>query len=93
MAKKYDENELIARCTAAVRAVYGESRAAKSEIYYSRGWFYVMIAREFPDGSVGRGGMLPDGLRYSKMMDLILELEGRAQKIGKIPSPEGAGNG
>ncbi len=89
MAKKFDVTEVISRCQAAVLALYGEEITAKSEVYYDRGWFYVAIARVFPDGSVGKGGKLPDSHRYTAMMVLIEEMESRAAK--KNASAEAGG--
>jgi len=44
---------LIDNYREALRACYGDEIADKSRIDYSKGWFYVALARRFPDGSIG----------------------------------------
>lgn len=62
----------------ALREVYGDAIADKSAVYYHYGWYYVDVARKFPDGSVGVGGTLPSGHRRKEMVLMIIELQKRA---------------
>ena len=55
-------SEVIARYRESLRNLYGNDLADKSELWYSNGWYYINVARTFPDGSTGTLG-LPERLR------------------------------
>ena len=48
-----DPKQLIANYRMALEGVYGKEIADKSHIDYYRGWYYINVARQFSDGSVG----------------------------------------
>lgn len=69
-------DQLCDRVRETIRRARGRDTEVASRVYYSHGWYYVGIARKFPDGSIGLGGVLPSALRRSQVIELI----GRLQK-------------
>jgi len=63
----------------ALRALYGDKIANKSNIYYSGGWIYINIAQKFPDGSIGAVGIADNGRRASKVIEMTQVLLNRVK--------------
>lgn len=66
-----------------VARLYGKERAAASRVFYDRGWFYIVIASRYPDGSIGLGGRLPVGQRKRQVVERILNLATREPETGE----------
>lgn len=61
---------------AQLRRLYGDESADESYVDYSGGWFYINVAKRFPDGSVGK--LSPTrAYRKQKVLQMIARLEER----------------
>lgn len=69
--------KIITDYCAAVRRLYGDEIADKSEIYHEHGWFYVNLAKKFPDGSIGVSGYVADAFRRKKIVEMTEALKKR----------------
>lgn len=45
--------ELCSTYREELRRLYGNKIADESRIYYGHGWYYINVAKEYPDGSIG----------------------------------------
>jgi len=59
-----------------LRRIYGDTVADKSRIFYRRGWFYILKATTFPDGSCGHIGPVP-AYRRRKVLERLTWLQDR----------------
>lgn len=57
----------------ALRLLYGNEIADKTELYYSRGWYYVKLAQRISDDSVGTSG-IANGHRAKQLDAMTAEL-------------------
>lgn len=73
-------DEVIRNYMEALRAVYGDEFADKSELRYEFGWYGLKIAHEYPDGSIGSGSWrwFPDSYREEQILEMTENLKKRA---------------
>ena len=71
--------ELCGEYRRELNRIYGPKRATKSRVDYEHGRYYVLIAQEYQDGSIGAGGRMPNCYRKSKLIQMLLNL--RARKL------------
>lgn len=82
---KIDYQRIISDYREALRALYGDKIADKSDVYYLRGWIHINLAQRFPDGSMGAIGEADNGRRASKVIEMTQVLLNRA-KAKKVKS-------
>ncbi len=68
-----DPEQVLQNYREALRKVYGNEIADKSNLYYARGWYYFSVARKYPDGSVGADS-IADGRRKKQIIEMTNNL-------------------
>ena len=69
-------DDVIGAYDLALRHLYGEEIANATEIYHSRGWYYLNLAQRFPDGSIGAIGRA-NAYRKKQILAMAATLNGR----------------
>lgn len=72
-----DPEQLCKAYREQLKRIYGPERAEQSRVDYSRGWYYFILAIEYPDGSIGLGGRIPSARRKKTVVKMILNLTQR----------------
>jgi hypothetical protein len=80
MSELLDPNEIIDAYKAELLRIYGPDIAAKSSVSYTRGWYYIAVARRFEDGSVGRIGAA-SAYRCPMVLQMLERLKQRPAKV------------
>jgi len=75
MTEKQTPEELSKRYLAQIERIYGKAKAEKSICVYEKGWFYVNVARENKDGSIGNSRFDDMSVRRSELEKMIERLE------------------
>lgn len=82
--KTYEKNEVaepkqvLQNYREALRRLYGDEIADKSNLYYARGWYYVSVARKCPDNSYYTDG-IADGRRKKQIIEMTNTLLSRVK--------------
>lgn len=67
-----ESERILAEYRDQIRRLCGEERAKKSLIEYDRGWYYIELARKFPDGSIGIISDIKGASAYRKTQVLLM---------------------
>ena len=80
--------ELCSAYRKQLNRLYGTDRATNSRVDHDNGWYYILVATKYADGSCGAGGRLPDCHRKKAVIEMILELQKRHDTANEdISSP------
>ncbi len=62
-----------------IERLYGKRKRDKSIAYYNRGWYYIGLATEYTDGSIGGADIRQQSYREKKLIEMIKILKGRLE--------------
>ena len=64
-----EPEEILQDYREALRKLYGDEIADKSNFYYAKGWYYISVAQRYPDKSCGASS-----IAYSRRKRQIIEM-------------------
>ncbi len=78
-----ESEQILQHYREALRKLYGNEIANRSELYYKNGWYYISVARKCPDGSYFTPS-IADGRRKKLIIEMTNNLLSRVISIPKI---------